>query len=86
MLNLWHKRQSQTLKKVNSYLIKSKCIMKTKLLNLKEHPENRRIYESHCVEDLKTSLNIHGQMEPPEQRIDQLYLCLLERADKHWLL
>ncbi len=38
--------------------------MKTKLFNLREHPENNRIYESHCLEDLKTSLNIHGQMEP----------------------
>ena len=38
--------------------------MKTKLFTLREHPENNRIYESHCLEDLKTSLNIHGQMEP----------------------
>ena len=38
--------------------------MRMKLLNLKEHPENKHIYESCCVEDLKTSLNIHGQMEP----------------------
>ena len=38
--------------------------MRMKLLNLKEHPENKRIYESCCVEDLKTSLSIHGQMEP----------------------
>ena len=38
--------------------------MKTKLFTLREHPENNRIYESHCLEELKTSLNIHGQMEP----------------------
>ena len=38
--------------------------MKAKLFTLREHPENNRIYESHCLEELKTSLNIHGQMEP----------------------
>ena len=38
--------------------------MKTKLFTLKEHPENNQIYEPHCLEDLKTSLSIHGQMEP----------------------
>ncbi len=38
--------------------------MKTKLFSLKEHPENNQIYEPHCIEDLKTSLSIHGQMEP----------------------